>query len=240
MNKISKWLGVMSLVIGASVAQASQITVAGVTWDPDETTNLPNLADFVMDGTIIETIALAPGVIVEGYGKVDAINSAVNNNFCPGCELTFHFTMETVSITPTGGNNSDFVFDNLALTFYVDHTPDYNATQASAQDGAVWLELVLNGVLNGSGTDIGTGSDKGTGEGLLDVVGGLAQGNFDTNEELNGADMSFSSSFQPLAGTGLLSGTWEIQGNSIPSPGTLALFGLGLVGLGLARRRKVQ
>ena len=32
---------------------------------------------------------------------------------------------------------------------------------------------------------------------------------------------------------------WSVRGTSVPEPGTLALFGLGLVGLACVRRRRV-
>jgi len=243
-SKITKVLSAGVLAVAASTAFAAPINIGGVIWDPDQVGLAP---DFSANGSLFETVTSGAGSIVSGRGKFERINSVVNNepSFCPGCELTFQFSMTTQSITPTGANSADFVFSNLVLNLYVDHTPDYDGTVASAgsEGGAnpLFLQLTLNGLLVGSGQNIGTGSDLGNGQGLLDVTGGLAAANFDTNTQVNGADFAFTSSFQPILGVdGLLSGTWDMTGDSIPSPAPLALIGLGLLGMGLARRRMAK
>lgn len=243
-STITKAVSAGVLAFAASTALAAPINIGGVIWDPDQTGLAP---DFSANGSLIETVTAGPGTPVTGQGLFTQINSVSPNagTFCPGCELTFQFSMNTVSITSTGLTSADFVFNNLVLNVYVDHTPDYDGTSASAgsEGGAnpLWLQLTLNGLLTGSGDFIGTGSDTGNGSGLFDVTGGLAAANFDTNTQVNGTDFVFTSSFQPIAGVpGLLNGTWDLTGDSIPSPAPLALIGLGLLGMGLARRRMAK
>ncbi len=237
--KFTNLLAGAALMFASTAAIASPMNIGGVVWDPDATLSFPSKSDFEMNGNIVETAlnGFTPGQIVTGRGIAGSINSFTNNvsSFCPGCELTFTFSMELVSASLT-----DFVFKDLALNFYVDSTPDYTGgDDGTAGDGVLWLSLALNpsNFLTGTGTNIGTGSDTGNGNGVLDVIGGLAMGHFDTNGEVFGGDMVLSSSFQP-AGPGLLSGTFDLTGNSIPEPASLALLGLGLLGMAGARRRK--
>eukprot|EP01024_Parvocaulis_polyphysoides_P023540 TRINITY_DN21741_c0_g1_i6.p2 TRINITY_DN21741_c0_g1~~TRINITY_DN21741_c0_g1_i6.p2 ORF type:complete len:131 (+),score=21.73 TRINITY_DN21741_c0_g1_i6:17-409(+) len=123
-----------------------------------------------------------------------------------------------------------FTFKDLTISFFVDHTPDFDGSAATSGDGVLWLELMLNpsNFLTGTGTALGSGSDQGTGSGVLDATGGLALGNFDTNTQAAGGDLTLTSSFQPTLGApGLLNGTFDLTGETIPEPSALALLGLG-------------
>ncbi len=248
MKKILTPILLAAGVMMQSVAVAAPINVGGVVWDPDQSFAFPDLSDFVANGTIFEESATTPGEIVSGRGQVTNLNSSLPNgsDFCPGCELTFAFSMELVSFIGTpnatlGGIDGDFTFKDLTISFYVDDTPNFDGTMASSIDGDLWLELVLNpsNFLTGTGTALGSGSDQGTGSGVLDVTGGLAAGNFDTNTQAAGGDLTLTSSFQPTQGApGLLNGTFDLTGNSIPEPSALALLGLGLMAFGGAARRR--
>lgn len=241
-------VGLAALGLSAT-AQASPINVGGVVWDPDATLAFPELGDFTASGGIFEEVASGtPGETVSGYGKVERLNSAVNNEamFCPGCELTFTFSMDLVSFVGApnaglGGIDGDFTFENLNIKFFVDNVPDYIGAQTQAANGSLWLELELNpaNLLTGTGTALGSGSDQGTGSGVLDVIGGLAMGNFNTNGEAAGGDITLTSQFQPLIGApGTLEGGFTLSGNSIPEPTSVALLGLGLLGFAASRKRK--
>lgn len=82
-------------------------------------------------------------------------------------------------------------------------------------------------------------------QGFLSVIGGSSAGNYNTNTVENNSE-GFSDFF--LSGspgcTGASCGEWTTQGNliaqgyRIPEPGSMALAGLGLIGLAALRRRK--
>ena len=233
-----------TLGLSAGSASADYITVGGVTWDPDSVNSYPVLDDFFATGIVFENFAAAVGSAVNGYGKITTLNSSTDNSasFCVGCELTYTFSMVLSNATLLDAltNSYSFSFSDIAISVWVDNTPDFAGTSTSASDGLLWLALAGNGNVTGLGTNILTASATGTGTGLLDVVGGLAADNFDTNTKANGSDMVLSSSFQPLASNpGMLTGNIQLTGNSIPEPGSLALAGLGLLGLA-SRRRKIS
>lgn len=86
----------------------------------------------------------------------------------------------------------------------------------------------------------------GFGQGYLDVTGGSFASHFDTNAQLdpNGGthDLFLKVTYGKTASSNTAGWTvdasGDVQGNAIPEPASLALFGLGLAGIACLRRRK--
>jgi hypothetical protein len=246
MNMSKKIAASMAIAVASFSSSASLINVGGVVWDPESPLDFQGTT-----GAIYQIIATDGSL--SGYGSVATLNGAGPTSFCPGCELTFQFggfTPSSIDIATSKTNYKDGW-----VKFYVDNTPDASPTDPLAltdlntgsESGInpLWLDL-SGAIIFGTETTLNAGVDTlGTsagGSGALEVTGGIAQNNFDTNAMIMGSDITFSSTFGLPVTAGTLTystGSANFNGESIPEPTSLAIFGLALLTFGASTRKRL-
>jgi hypothetical protein len=258
MKKSLLTAAVAALLAGGSGA-ALAVDIGGL--------EVPTGANFAV-GQVYENVVTQVGDVLQGYGKVDSINSFAVGSLCSDCELTYRFSGYTVTsisaneVKFSGGTISFYLGSGAFNNFNTSNAGGSAGDLAEATDGTLFMTLTghaidaLGNTFIGTGANIGTLFPTGFGTGLADIdlaAGGIANSYFNTNGITaafgGNADFELGSSFSGLnppypgecpGGAACVRGSADFTGNvaAIPEPETYALMLAGLGAVGFVARRR--
>lgn len=258
MKFLKNVLAGVAVAAAMASANASPITVGGVTWDPDyadagdadfigsfdftqwfSTTSgsvgvISNYDAAIGIGSVLSSLTGgegATGYYLQGAGEFTRVNENVGIGTFTAANTEMTYGFGGIGLNQNGTFNISNAWARIKVN---STTPNFNipsSNQAEVNDalsGSTWLDLEILTLGFASG-----GVGNGTVSATFSVIGGDAEGNFQPSFLAYTADAFFNPSAKYSSG-----GNGSLIGNTIPEPESLALVGLGLLGLAAARRRK--
>lgn len=255
-----------AMAFSAGAAQAGVLNLGGVVVPTAEVGRADgsifiNLANLDTSNGIGEDDFAGASIFgrVNQIGAQDDDPSVTWLNLANGVELTYVIDITGAAVDVENSflnqNGTGFIILEVAanLNYFLDETPDFQGSDnfvlenADGSEGGqtLWLSaetahtahLQLN-FLNGELTTLAQVDDFLA----FDVTGGEYFSNFDTgggaSPFLNDVVTFSVSASRGANNQNLLEGSTDTQFYAIPEPETIGLLGLGLIGLGIVRRRR--